>query len=388
MLKEGILPPFKEEGFDPSDKSTYFSEEEFTKKIGVIQESNNYLLPSEVYGQIFDQHISTLSFRAAIEINSQFFEDKVVLVINSDIGLYSLFCAKAGAKKVISIEPNKTYFKFQKKIIELNNYQDIIFPYHCDVEDIYNIEKVDIIICEWMGNFLLSNSFLKKVIYARDKFLVRDGLIFPDKVTLYIAGVQDEEFKQNKFEMWDNVYNVNMSCVKNVSFKEPLIDTLNKKNILSTICPIFEVDMYKIRENEYNFSNSYELIFNKNDNLSAIAGWFDVEFSKTPNKIKFTTSPFNQYTRWKQTIFYLEKNIKVYKGSILKGSFCVRVDPYSQDMNCIDIKISYELLNNNAVYSKIEQKDDDKDEEEEAEEEDDTNGQNNIKGVQMFKLSY
>ena len=56
-------------------------------------------------------------------------------------------------------------------------------------------------------------------------------------------------------------------------------------------------------------------------------------------------------------------------------------------MNCIDIKISYELLNNNAVYSKIEQKDDDKDEEE-AEKEDDTNGQNNIKGVQMFKLSY
>ena len=47
---------------------------------------------------------------------------------------------------------------------------------------------MDIIICEWMGNFLLSNSFLKKVIYARDKFLVRDGLIFPDKVTLYIAG--------------------------------------------------------------------------------------------------------------------------------------------------------------------------------------------------------
>ena len=33
MLKEGILPPFKEEGFDPSDKSTYFSEEEFNEFI-------------------------------------------------------------------------------------------------------------------------------------------------------------------------------------------------------------------------------------------------------------------------------------------------------------------------------------------------------------------
>ena len=236
-----------------------------------------------------------------------------------------------------------------------------------------------------MGNFLLSNSFLKKVIYSRDKFLVKDGLIFPDKATLYISGVQDEEFKQKKFKMWDNVYNVNMSCVKNVSFKEPLVDTLNKKNILSTICPIFEVDMYKIKENEINFSNSYELIFNKSDNLSGIAGWFDVEFSKTPNKIKFTTSPFNQYTRWKQTIFYLEKNIKVYKGSILKGSFCVRDDPHSHDMKCIDIKISYELLNDNAVFSKYEENEDDKDEEDD---ENDSKTSNNIKGIQMFKLSY
>ena len=380
MIKEGILPPIKEEGFDPNDKSTYFNEEEYIKKIGVAQEKNNYLLPSEVYSSIFDQHISTLSFRAAIEINSEFFEDKTVLVINSGIGLYSLFCGKAGAKKVYSIEPNKTYFKFQKKIVQLNKYQDIIEVYNCDVEDIYNIEKVDIIVCEWMGNFLLSNSFLRSVIYARDKFLVRDGLIFPDKATLYICGIQDEEFKQSKFKMWDNVYNVNMSSVKNVSFKDPYVDTFNKKNILSTICPIFEVDLYKIKESEINFSNSYELIFNKNDILSALAGWFDVEFSKTPNKIKFTTSPFNQYTRWKQTIFYLEKNIKVYKGSVLNGSFCVRVDPNSQDMNCIDIKISYQLVNKNANFSKIKQSDDDSEQSEEI--------NSNSKGIQMFKLSY
>ena len=380
MIKEGIIPPFKEDGFDPNDKSTYFSEEEYTKKIGVTQEHNNYLLPSDVYSSIFEQHINTLSFRAAIEINSEFFEDKTVLVINSGIGLYSLFCAKAGAKKVYSLEPNKTYFKFQKKIIQQNRYQDIIEVYSCDVEHIYDIGEVDIIICEWMGNFLLSNSYLKKVIYARDRFMVKDGLIFPDKVTLYIAGIQDEEFKQDKFKMWDNVYNVNMNCVKNVSFKDPLIDNISKKNILSTICPIFEVDLYKIRENEINFSNSYELIFNKNDNLSAIAGWFDVEFSKTPNKIKFTTSPYNQYTKWKQTIFYLEKSIKVEKGNILKGSFCVRVDPKSHDMNCIDIKISYNMIKNSKVTI-INQSDDDDSKNEKKD-------QNEIKGIQMFKLSY
>ena len=381
MITEGILPPLKEPGFDPNDKSTFFNETEYSNKIGVKQDTRNFLLPSEIYSEIFDEHINTLSFKAAIEINSEFFEDKNILIINSGIGLNSLFCARQGAKKIFSVEPNNVKSKFQKKIVQLNKYEDQIEVLNCHIEEVENIGKIDIIICEWMGNFLLSGSLLKKLIYARDKFLKKDGMIFPDKATLYICGVQDEKFKKQKFKMWDNVYNINMSCVKSVSYKDPLIDIINKNNIISTICPIFIVDMYKINENEINFSNSYELIFNKNDILSALVGWFDVEFSKTPNTIKYTTSPFNQYTKWKQTIFYLEKNINVNKGSILKGSICARTDPNTVDMNCIDIKISYELLNYNSKVEKI--KGSDSEEEENNEEED-----SDTKGVQMFKLSF
>ena len=379
MIKEGIIPPFREEGFDPNDKSTYFSEEEYIKKIGVNQEHNNYLLPSDVYSSIFDQRISTLSFKAAIEINSEFFEDKTVLVINNGIGLYSLLCARVGAKKVYSLEPDKTNYKFQKKIVELNRYQKIIEVYNCDVEDIYNIEKVDIIVCEWMGNFLLSNSFLKKVIYARNKFLARDGIIFPDKATLYLCGIQDEEFKKSKFQMWDNVYNVNMSFVKNVSFKEPLIDSFNKNNIISNIYPIFEINMYKIKENDLNFMTKFELTFNQSDSLSALAGWFDVQFLKVPNTIKFTTSPFNQYTKWKQTIFYLENDIKVMKGDIMEGDISLKVESESTNIGDIEIKIDYEIKNKNA--NMIIQS-------EEESENKSINDQENIKGTQIYKLSY
>ena len=379
MIKEGIIPPFHEEGFDPNDKSTYFSEEEYIKKIGVNQEHNNYLLPSDVYSSIFDQRISTLSFKAAIEINSDLFEDKKVLVINNGIGLYSLLCARVGAKKVYSLEKDTTNYKFQKKIVELNRYQNIIQVYNCDIEDIYDIEKVDIIVCEWMGNFLLSNSFLKKVIYARNKFLARDGIIFPDKAILYIAGIQDEEFKKSKFQMWDNVYNVNMSFVKNVSFKEPLIDSFNKKNIISNVVPIFEINMYKIKENEINFMTNFELNFNKTDSLSALASWFDVQFSKVPNTIKFTTSPFNQYTKWKQTIFYLENNITVKKEDSLKGSISLKCESDSTNIGDIEIKISYEILNKNV--SMIIQSEDESDKNE-------IKGQENVKGIQFYKLSY
>lgn len=47
--------------------------------------------------------------------------------------------------------------------------------------------KVDIIVSEWMGHFLLHEGMLDSVIVARDKFLRPGGLIFPENATLFSA---------------------------------------------------------------------------------------------------------------------------------------------------------------------------------------------------------
>jgi hypothetical protein len=49
-----------------------------------------------------------------------------------------------------------------------------------------------------MGYFLLYESMLDTVLYARDKYLAPGGLIFPDKATLYLAGIEDGEYKAEK----------------------------------------------------------------------------------------------------------------------------------------------------------------------------------------------
>lgn len=58
--------------------------------------------------------------------------------------------------------------------------------------------KVDIIISEWMGYFLLYESMLDTVLYARDKYLVPGGKIFPDKATIYLGAIEDGEYKDEK----------------------------------------------------------------------------------------------------------------------------------------------------------------------------------------------
>lgn len=50
------------------------------------------------------------------------------------------------------------------------------------VEDVeLPVEKVDIIISEWMGYCLFYESMLDTVLYARDKWLAEDGMLFPDR---------------------------------------------------------------------------------------------------------------------------------------------------------------------------------------------------------------
>ena len=51
-------------------------------------------------------------------------------------------------------------------------------------EIVLPVEKVDIIISEWMGYFLLYESMLDCILVARDKYLKPNGLLFPDRAVL------------------------------------------------------------------------------------------------------------------------------------------------------------------------------------------------------------
>lgn len=48
-------------------------------------------------------------------------------------------------------------------------------------------EKVDIIVSEWMGYFLMRESMLDSVIAARDKFLKDGGSLYPSHCRMLMA---------------------------------------------------------------------------------------------------------------------------------------------------------------------------------------------------------
>lgn len=105
---------------------------------------------------------------------------------------------RAGAKHVIGVDMS-TIIDKAREIVERNGMSSKITLLQGKMEEVkLPYEKVDIIISEWMGYFLLYESMLDTVLYARDKYLKKDGLIFPDKATIFMAGIEDGEYKEEK----------------------------------------------------------------------------------------------------------------------------------------------------------------------------------------------
>lgn len=51
-----------------------------------------------------------------------------------------------------------------------------------------------------MGYFLLYESMLDTVIYARDRWLTEGGLMLPDRATLLVGAIEDEQYKKEKID--------------------------------------------------------------------------------------------------------------------------------------------------------------------------------------------
>jgi protein arginine N-methyltransferase 1 len=336
-----------EKGFTGAP-DTWFSDEEFFKSLpghSDMENKKDYYFNSYssyyIHEQMLKDRKRTGTYQDAILNNPDVFKDKIVLDIGCGTGILSIFAAKAGAKHVYGIE-FADIADYAKEIIKINKLSDKITILKSKVEEVnLPVEKVDIIISEWMGYFLLYESMLDTVLYARDKWLQKDGYMLPDHATITLAGIEDTDYKSTKVNFWEDVYGVDMSCFKNAVIGEPIVDVCPQKLINSSSCRILDIDLYTVKKEDLNFSSKYEITFTRDDRFSGLVAWFDTGFTKLTNKYNLTTSPYKKSTHWSQTIFYTKNDLKVKKGDKVTGSIAVKKAKIN--FRQLDIKISYNV---------------------------------------------
>lgn len=280
-----------------------------------------------VQAEMLRDEVRTEAFRAAIIGNRELFKDKIVLDVGAGTGVLSFFAAQAGAAKVFAVERSDMAF-VAKQIAVDNNLNGTVTVIHGLMEEVMlPVKSVDIIISEWIGTFLVHESMLDSVIFARDKWLAPGGLLLPDRATLYIAGAEDQAEETTS---WDSFHGLNFSALGSAYRQVAAQQCLFRNSLATRHAALLQLDLYTVSVAEQEFSVPFQLdpLDSKVRDVHILASWFVLEFFSPPhgsrrnaaaNHSTLSTHPDEPCTHWQQTVFTLAKAVQLQADGVLKG---------------------------------------------------------------------
>lgn len=261
------------------------------------------------------------AYRNAILSNRELFNGKIVLDVGAGTGILSIFCAQAGAAKVYAIEAS-SIANLAREIVKSNGFDHVIEVHQTKIEDFHlngdDQHQIDIILSEWMGFYLLHEGMLDSVLFARDKFLKPNGLLFPQNASIYVAPCSVPSL----FDVWNSYDDVQMqvfaAALRAQKSLKPEIMVVSSKDLLheGTVMAWFDL-------NDVTLEDLKEFVFNEvivaqqAGPYQGICLWFDVTFPPNDDgdSVTLSTAPSAEPTHWKQTVILLPDQYQEYVES-------------------------------------------------------------------------
>ncbi|TVU12692.1 hypothetical protein EJB05_46346 [Eragrostis curvula] len=309
------------------------------------------------------------AYHSAVFRNAHHFRGKVVLDVGTGSGILAIWSAQAGARKVYAVEATNMA-EHARELARANGVQDIVEVIQGTVEDIELPEKVDVIISEWMGYFLLRESMFDSVICARDRWLKPDGVMYPSHARMWLApirtGLGDKKMEDLDIAMDDwgqfvgetqAYYGVNMNALtkayraehEKYYLKSSIWNNLHPNQVIGKAAVIKEMDCLTATVDEIREVRAQVMLPISLDGarLAALAGWFDVHFrgskqNPAAEEVMLNTAPDeNGGTHWGQQVFLLTPSLSVSKGDNVKVSFSMVRS--KENHRLMDMEFTYEL---------------------------------------------
>ncbi|KAJ6453197.1 protein arginine N-methyltransferase [Mycena vitilis] len=340
---------------------------------------------NDIHAVMIQDKVRTSTYAQFILSSPSLFRDAVVLDVGCGTGILSLFAAKSGAKRVFAVDASDIAEKAEK-IVKANNLDHIITVIRGKVEDITlpdGVEKVDVIISEWMGYALLYESMLDSVLRARDRFLKPEGVMAPSQCKMVLALCDASEVSKDRVDFWNDVYGFDLSTMSQDLYDEAIVDVVGPETILSAPYTVKDLNLGVITARQLDFVSSFKLVstVERRTKVNSFILYFDTFFtvdgqptpegtevkvirendavladvwpvggrpavqrrasgrSEAPKITSFSTGPQSIPTHWKQTLFLLREPIVVEEGDVVTGHFhCVKSKTNSREL---DVEIHY-----------------------------------------------
>jgi protein arginine N-methyltransferase 3 len=308
----------------------------------VLRFKVHVLILSDIHETMLKDTIRTNAYRDFIYNHKQLFSGKVVLDVGCGTGILSMFCAKAGAAKVIAVDNSAIIDKARENVFN-NGFADKITCLRGKIEEVtLPVDKVDIIVSEWMGYCLLYEAMLDSVIWARDRYLKDDGLMVPSHMNMWFAPVADPDYVAEHIAFWRDVYGFDMKAMQAGIHDDAQVLDMPASTLCAEPFPFLQLSLHSTTVKDLVFKRNWQAKLSRNiDALDGFIIWFDSFFMPSreldvPENAKaeewakagktgiaFTTGPRAKITHWKQGVLLIDNTkrqpLRKGEGEELRG---------------------------------------------------------------------
>lgn len=254
-----------------------------------------------------------------------------------------------------------------RRLAQANGVQDVVVVLEGYMEQLELPEKVDIIISEWMGYFLLRESMLDPVLTARDKYLRPGGALYPSHAQLYMAPLCTQLYYSRYAEYQEEVaawrgFGEYMRSTNSIDINvlndtwqreqfEYLMQTghwcqLQPEEVIGESFSMLEFDLHQVTiEDVLRVSSSFRSRVLVSSELTAFGGWFDVQFcgsaqSPATSEVELSTAPPGD-THWGQQAFLVSPPVPVLSGDIIQGRLLL--ERQKQNHRLLWLQVSFSI---------------------------------------------
>jgi len=272
-----------------------------------------------IHHEMLSDRARTLAYKRAITENKERLGGSTVMDLGCGTGILSMFCAEAGASRVVGVDCSDIIYQAMD-IVRENKLESVVTLVKGRLEETQlPVEKVDIIVSEWMGYFLLFEGMLDSVLSARDKYLAEGGTLLPNRCSISLGLLSDLPSYERLVTFWDDVYGYKMSCFREPILAEATVQLVEPGTLVSSEARVLELDLNTCAVSDTEFTSDFTFTILKSCSLTAVVGWFDTYFDLATCPVVLSTHPASEATHWKQTVFYLPSPLEVQEGQELGG---------------------------------------------------------------------